>query len=240
MMGIPPHMPSGSTPPSAGRPSESDKGRPKKEFRLPDKKEKEGKKDEKKDVFEEKKEGKVTGVSEQIKQETKLDDSMRAEESASVSSVETKQEIAKVAQLIQAMVAQMRIGSVEGKEFASLDLKGTPNIPSFLANTTLTLTQSSQGLLIHFSNFETPQQQALAIKAVEQNKEELAQLMLNLQTKNINVAELQMGNYTVALPRIEPLPPPFRTTPVSVQTQTEGQKREQQREEKGDGPEPHK
>lgn len=243
-MGIPPSNipPGGST--SASRSSESDKGKPKKDFRLPEKKgakddetekpfdllKKKGPKDDQSDF------GQMADLAkQQALAEGKVADATKAE----LSAVEAKAAITKIAEIIFKLVAQMQVGAVGGKNFASLDLKGTADIPAYLQNTSLYVTQTAEGISIRFTNFESPQQQALAIAAIEQNKEQLTQLMLNLQTKNIAVADMTIGTHTVNLPRIEPLPPPFRPEPPA-RADTEAGERQRQRDEGGAGPGPSK
>ena len=143
-------------------------------------------------------------------QQQKTDLGSETAEAKGIGSVEAQQQVARIGELIQRMVNQLQVGTIGGKDFASVDLKATPDVPSFFANTTLTLTQTSDGLVIRFSNFEDPQQQTAAVFAVEQNKEQLQQMLANLQAKNIAVAEMQLGNYSVTLPRVEALPPPFQ------------------------------
>ncbi len=233
MMAIPPFNLPPNQPPS--RSSDSDKGRPKKEFRLPDKKKGGGEKEEKEKLFEYKKEREAVGEAQIQTQlsEQKLSQAEKAENISELSGLEAKQAAAKTAELIQKMILQLQVGTVGGKNFASIDLKDTADVPSFFANTNLTLTQSTDGLIVRFTNFESAQQQAKAIQAVEMHKEQLSQMMMNLQAKNIVIAELQIGTHSVTLPRIEPLPPPFRP---SSSSQTESGKREQKQGREGEPP----
>lgn len=236
MMGVPPsNLPPSSSP--SGRSSESDKGRPKRPFNL----RKEGRgdeKEEKKGLFDLKKEkeAKEAALEARTLAEEKASENQEAQESQALTGVEAKAAVAKAGELIMKMIRQMQIGEVDGKEFAKIDLKGKEDVPSFLANTTLMLSQTEKGLSIQFTNFETPQQQALAIIAIEKNKEQLMTLMTNLQAKNIQVTELQIGTQTVALPRVEPLPPPFRPSTSSQMDQRQG--RQDQEGEKRRPPPP--
>lgn len=241
MMGVPPsNVPPGSTPSSSGRSSDSEKGRLRKPFHLPERGERDGQQDKKSlfDLAREKKEKEsAEGVQQQLKQDSLTEQKINVQEVQEIASVEGKQAIAKVAELIQKMVNQLQVGVIGGKDFASVELKDKEDVPSFFANTTLNLTQSAEGLHIHFTNFETPQQQAIAVQMIEKNKAQLTQLMLTMQSKNIAIAGLQIGDQSITLPRIEPLPPPFKPVSPTVQIATEREKREQQREEKGEDPE---
>jgi hypothetical protein len=154
--------------------------------------------------------------------------------------IEARDAVAKVSEIIQRLVTQLQIGAIGGKNFASLDLKGTEDIPTYLRNTTLNITQDPDGLIIRFSNFESPQQQALAIQAIEKNKDALQQLMQSLHDRNINVVEMQLGNHSVTLPRVEPLPPPFQAPTAQGQEQMDreggGQQQKQGRDQEEEEP----
>ena len=144
-------------------------------------------------------------------------------------------QVTQVGQLIQKMVETMHIGQVGGKEFASVDLKTSADVPNAFAGSNLTVSYETNSLTIHFDNFMTPQQQNTAINMVEKNKEQLLQMVEALGAKNIQVAELSIGTHIVALPRPAGLPPPFR--PV-LAAETEGTRREDQGYKERDHGEP--
>jgi len=207
--------PSSSTPPAKGRPEETSregdgKG---KEFKLPARKQpvesKEEKQSKKKGLFDiAASDAKVQGKEQSISQE------MAAEttKSGAMSGIDAAQEVSKIAKLIQQTVETMHIGQVGESHFASLNLKTTAEIPAAFAGSNLTISYQENGIVIHFDNFMTPQQQNNAITLVEQHKEQLQEMIQALSSKNIQVAEMSIGAYTVALPRVQPLPPPFQPT----------------------------
>lgn len=209
-MGIPPSkLPPSSSSSSSGDSSKVDKGKPKKEFKLPQKGEQQG---EQKTLFD-------ISAEEQQSQTS-------AVESAASQQVQAQQ-VTQISALILKMVDRLGVGTVGGTEFASMDLKGGADVPGFFANSTITLTQTDDGLIVKFSNFESLQQQQDAIKAVEQNQQQLEQLVQSLQAKNINLANLQIGNYSIALPSVQtvkPLEPPsviFETGEKKSETEGE-------------------
>lgn len=227
-MGVPPaNQPPGSTPPSDERsegPSHHRKHR--KDFSLNRKKEDEEEK--KKSLFD------IAGgeKSQEIKQEIE-EGKMSAEKGQSaIQSAEAKASVAAIGKLIQSTVTDLKIGQIDGKNFASMNLSNAGEIPQAFAGSNLTLSYQAGALIIHFDNFMSPQQENQAITLVEKNKEQLLEMVQTLQAKNITVHEMTIGTHVVALPRVEPLPPPFQ----SVQTglgQTR-QEREQQQEEGGE------
>lgn len=232
---------SGGVPPSGRQPSSTPAGRRRpdedkkaKEFRMPDKKgqKTEGKEEEKKKkgVFDLAGEGVEVKEREQfIQQQLKAGD-IKSQE---ISAAEAKAQVNQVAQLVQRMVGQLRIGEVGAKNFASLDLAASADVPTSFAGSNLTLSYQAGALTIHFDNFMTPQQENNAITLVEKHKEQLEQMMQALQAKNIQVAELLIGTHVVSLPQIQPLPPPFQAAPTS---QAESQHREREGGEGDEGP----
>ncbi|NGX55052.1 MAG: hypothetical protein KR126chlam2_00674 [Chlamydiae bacterium] len=209
-MGIPPtKLPPSSSRSGGDDSSRVDKGKSKKEFKLPQKGEKGGEQKTLFDISSEEQQAQTSSV-----------------ESAATQQAQTQQ-ITQISALILRMVDQLGVGTVGGKEFASLDLKGSADVPEFFANSTITLTQSDEGLVVKFSNFESLQQQQDAIKAIEQNQQQLEQMMLNLQAKNINLVNLQIGSYSIALPTVQtvkPLePPPITSETREKKGETEGE-----------------
>jgi len=207
-MSIPPTQPSSTPPSSNGDQGPEDKKKRRRDFKLPEKGEKEEEK-RKKGVFEIAGDTTVKELKQQVQQSTQ---ELKAEETSAISAKAT---ISQVSQLIQRMVSQMQIGSVGGKTFASLNLSGSNEVPGAFQGSNLTLSYEKNGLIIRFDNFMSPQQQQNAFTLIERNKEQLAQMIQNLQSKNIQVAELNIGDRSITLPRVEPLPPPFQPLPSS-------------------------
>lgn len=148
-----------------------------------------------------------------------------------MASIDSQASVAKIADLITTMVDRVGIGTIGGKSYASLDLKASPEVPDFFAGATLTLTQTDRGLNIQFTNMTTQQQQA-AVTAIEQNKQQLAQLQLNLQARNITLANLQIGDRIITLPQVQPTKP---IEPPAKTVETEPHKGKG-REDQGAGP----
>lgn len=221
-MSVPPsgRRPS-STPPSKGRPDDDHKSE--KGFHLPGRKEAVDSKQEqpkKKGLFDlTGKEMAIQQKQQEVSQELKMGE-VSAEKTAGI---EATAQINQVSQLIQKMVETMRIGQIDGKDFASVDLKKGPEVPQAFAGSNLSVSYQANGINIRFDNFMTPQQQNSAINLVEKNKEQLLEMVQALNAKNIQVNELTIGTHSIALPRVEPLPPPFQTPPGA-----EGETRQQQ------------
>jgi hypothetical protein len=240
-MSVPPssRRPS-STPPSKGTP-EQDK-EPTKKFHLPGKKEHVKEKDEGEEKLMSKKKGlfDLTGQEANIQakqQQLHQQDVEAAGAKASdISAVEAQAQVSQVSKIIQDMVAGMRVGQVEGQDFASMQLKQSAEVPPAFAGSNLTLSFQENGLTIRFDNFMTPQQQNTAINLVEQNKDQLQQMVQALNAKNIQVAELSIGTHTVAIPRVEPLPPPFQPPPAAGAETRQQQERGGGEEGPGGGP----
>lgn len=202
-MSVPPPDRPSSTPPSKGRDDEPRRSRKDKDkdFRLPDKKEDEKSKKNLFDLAAESQKG--------LKQEVGPGKLEGIEGIEKMGGIEAKNQISQIGKLIQKMVDGMRIGLVGGKDFASMNLTKDPSVPQAFAGSNLTLSFQDNGLVIRFANFATPQQEQTALTMVEQNKEQLTQMIQALQAKNIQIAELNIGDRKVSLPRVEPLPPPF-------------------------------
>lgn len=223
-MGIPPsRLPPSS---SGSESSSSDRvqdGKSKKDFKLPNKTDQEG--------------GKQGKLMEMAKEQQSIKGQLSQGEIAAETASQTTAaaSVAKVGELISQMVAQLGVGVVGGKDFASIELKGTAEIPEFLANTTLSLTATNSGLVVNFSNFESLSQQQTAILTIEQQTEQLQQLVNNLQAKGIQLADLQIGTHSITLPTpqaITPIQPP----PISPEAQREEGQRGGQ-DQGGEGPE---
>lgn len=230
-MSVPPsERRTSSTPPSKGRPDEDDK-KTGKSFRLPERKEPVHAQEEKN-----KKKGLFDLSADEIAMQRKqqgLEQSVEASEQAvaNSSAIEAKGQIQQVARLIQNMVETMRVGQIDGKDFASLDLKKGAEVPPAFAGSNLTVSYQDNGITIRFDNFMTPQQQNEAITLIEKNKEQLLEMVQNLNAKNIQVTELAIGTHTVALPRVAPLPPPFQAPPAP---ESETRQQDQRRDREGE------
>lgn len=234
-MGIPPTGRPPSTPPSKGKGDGPEKtGKEKKEFRMPDKKGGGGEKDEEAKKISEKDEKKKSLfdlAGEPPLKELKPDVlASSAKEIGKTSALEAKTQIDQISKIIMNMVERMMVGKVGGKDMASLNLKQSPEVPRAFAGSNLTISFSENGLVIRFDNFMTPQMQQNALALIEQNKQQLMQMVNALQAKNIQVAQLNIGEHTVALPRAEPLPPPFQPTPMS-----QGEQPQRDRGDEGEG-----
>ena len=220
-----------SVPPSGRRPSStpSSKGSPddtkesQRPFQMPGRKEKAQEQEEKKKgLFELAQEdmgiqAKQQGLQQNAKTE-EIEPGLTA-----VTGTAAAAQVTQVGQLIQKMVETMYVGQVGGKEFASLNLKTSADVPNAFAGSNLTVSYETNSLTIHFDNFMSPQQQNTAISLVEKNKEQLLQMVEALGAKNIQIAELTIGTHVVALPRPAGLPAPFQ--PV-LTAETEGTRRE--------------
>lgn len=208
MMSIPPTGP--SRPSSSEEPS-GDNKKAKREFKLPDKK-----KEDKSDIGGE--------AVKEMKQFVSQEQKVAIAKIEQLSPSELKAQISQINQLILSTVESMRVG----ESITDLTLKAG-QVPEYFEGGTLTLSYDvNNALIIHFDNI---QQQDAAIALVEKNKEQLQQLVQALHAKNIQVAELSIGNHKVALPRVEPLPPPFQPPP-SAEAETR-QQRERGEEERG-------
>lgn len=234
-MSVPPsgRRPS-STPPSKNSPREDEDTQ--KPFQLPGRKEKPQEQGEqkKKGLFDLTPEDAGVQAKQQGLQQNVQTPATEIGEAA-ITGAAAAAQVTQVGQLVQKMVETMRVGQVGGKDFASLDLKTSADVPQAFAGSNLTISYQANNLTIHFDNFMTPQQQNNAINLVEQNKEQLLQMVEALHAKNIQVTELSIGAHVVALPRVEGLPAPFQpvTTVEAEQTrrQDQGDQGRQQRDQ---------
>jgi hypothetical protein len=210
-MSVPPTRRSSSTPPSKGKPDEA-KNKEGKDFKLPSRKqpvESKEEKEKKKNLFDIAGEKKIEQWSDQrLAQDYKTEEIKAGEVSKSQATAQVQQ----VSQLVQRMVETMRIGQIDGKTFASLDLKQGADVPQAFAGSHLTVSYQENGIVIRFDHFMSAQQQNTAITLVEKNKEQLEEMIRTLNAKNIQVHELAIGEHSVTLPRVAPLPPPFQPT----------------------------
>lgn len=235
-MSVPPtNRQSSSSPSGKGRPDES--GKAQKKFQLPGRKESlEAKEEEpkKKGIFD------LTGNENAIQDKQQaLQQQIKTEgvTAAKTAGIEGAAQVNQIGQIVQKMVESMRIGQINGQDFASVDLKKSADVPQAFAGSNLTVSYQDNGIKIHFDNFMTPQQQNSAIALVEKNKDQLHDMVLALNAKNIQVTELSIGTHTVNLPRIEPLPPPFQAPPPAEGETPQGRDRGREgREEPDQGP----
>ncbi len=148
--------------------------------------------------------------------------------SGSISSTTAVAQVQQIGQLIQKMVSTMAVGQMGGKDFASLNLKESPEVPQAFAGSNLTISYEANNLTIHFDNFMSPQQQNNAITLVEQNKEQLLQMVEALNAKNVQITELSIGNHLIAVPQPEGLPPPFQ--PITTEESERAREQRGQRD----------
>ncbi|NGX60623.1 MAG: hypothetical protein K940chlam9_00089 [Chlamydiae bacterium] len=236
--GIPPSKQTSSSPtaPSKGdkKEPESANGGQQKEFRLSQRK-----KDEQ-EVDEKKKKQNLFDLSaedqKQLEVGTQAKQGAEVKEAGKLEGIAAQTQVQQVVKLIQKMVTTMQIGQVGGRDMASLTLEKGGDVPEAFSGSNLSLQFTENGLTIHFDNFMTPQQEQNAMLLIEKNKEQLTDMVRALQAKNIQIAELSIGKYTVNLPKVEPLPPPFQTIqPSGAETRQQREKEEGGGEEKGGG-----
>jgi hypothetical protein len=235
-MSVPPSRRSGSTPPSKGRPEEAEEAKEKggKEFKLPprkqsfEEKEPEEQLPKKKGLFD------IAASMEMPVQakEQGLQKAMDVQElkATGLTAAEAVQQVSRISQLIQRTVESMHIGQFNQQSYASLQLKAAPEVPPSFAGSNLTISYHENGISIRFDNFMTPQQQNTAITLVERHKEQLQDMVQALNSKNIQIAELAIGTHTISLPRVQPLPPPFKIEPPSPGTEQQRERGDQERE----------
>lgn len=226
-MSVPPSSRPSSTPSSKEKEREREPepaAGTKKDFRLPNK---EKDKDEKKKSLFDLAGGEAPGVK-QDSLETSMSEGQHISQ---MSAVSAKDQVAQIGQLIQKMVAAMQIGTAGGKHFASVTLKASHEVPVAFAGSNLTLNYKENGLAIRFDHFADVQQEQNAVFLVEKNKEQLIQMLRSCEAKNIHVSEFNIGSHTIALPRVQPLPPPFQ--PSEAGPGETRQEREQQDEREG-------
>jgi len=217
--------PSGQPSPGVSGEGEAEPSRPSRpkrdtgrEFRMPGRKEEKGKeklkeKVKEKEKEEEKKKKVLADVTyaeapKELKQGVAMGAEVKGAEK--VATLTPAEAMGKITQLIQNMATEMRVGTVGGQNFVSLTLGKGPEVPQVFTDAHLTINVQPGGLVIQFDRFSSPQNEQTAIFIVEQNKEQLEDMMRVLAAKNIQVAQLNIGAHQVALPRIEPLPPPFQ------------------------------
>jgi hypothetical protein len=212
-MSVPPSRRPSSTPAPKGRPDEKTDKTEGKEFKLPARKQpmegKEEQQPKKKGLFdiaamEVTVQAKEQGVSQQMK--------TQAAAAGAVTGAEAVAQVRQIGQLVQKTVESMQIGQVGEAHFTRLNLKTSAEVPVAFAGSNLTVSYQQNGVVIKFDNFMSPQQENNAITLVEKNKEQLQDMVQALSSKNIQVTELSIGNHTIALPRVQPLPPPFQPT----------------------------
>ncbi len=217
-MGVPPtNLP----PSSSGGSQESSSGKvqdrkPKKNFQLPSKADQEGGgkgKDVLPDAIQE-----PAAVKGQLEEGQLAAETTAQSEVTQTASASAAAAVGKIGELIGQMVSQLAVGTVDGKTFASLDL--TTDVPEYLANTTLTLTQSENGLVVNITNFESLGQQQTAILNIQQQQEQLQQLVNNLQVKNIQLVDFQIGGHSINLPTAETVTP-IEAPPIAPEAQRE-------------------
>lgn len=188
-----------------------------------------------------KKKGLNEGVEEpgvqEMKQNIQQQKMAEAQTAGQVKATQAKATVTAIGQLITRLVTDLKIGQMDGKNFANMNLTGT-DVPESFAGSNLTLSYTSNALSIHFDNFMTPQDQNTAVNLVEKNKEQLVDMIESLRSKGITVEEMSIGNHSVALPHVEKLPPPFQTIESSsAETQQQLEREEAEEGEEGASPE---
>ncbi len=111
--------------------------------------------------------------------------------------------VSKVNDIIVKVISDLYSGTLGSKQITSMNLKATSDLPTAFQGTSLTIVQTQAGLVVNFSNFNTTKQMADAITLVQQNQQQLAELVRVLSAKNISIAEFQVGNTVIALPKTE-------------------------------------
>lgn len=212
-------------PPTPGSPSSPQQDqsprahRAQKEFKMPNK--------------DEKKEADFAADLKMQQQMQQIDaQGMLVKEAAAVSATEAKNAVNAVASLIQRMVAKMQVDAA-GRVTAQL--AASRDVPAFMRSASVQIAQTPQGIAVHITGFETANQQAQAINAIQKNTEALQTLVANLQQKNIQIASLSIGtrDNVVALPRVEAVRP--ASTIEGLQQQGPDQRRQEGFEEKEEG-----
>ncbi len=161
---------------------------------------------------------------EQLAQQSKMEGVQASQKVADV------QAASQIRAIIMKTVETMAVGKVGATDIAHLDLKAG-EVPGAFAGASLNIAKTGNELTVNFTHFATPAMEAQAINLVEHNKEQLAQLVQALQVKGIQITELNVGNRSIALPKVEPLPSPMKISSSELGTQAD---RQRQREEKQD------
>ncbi len=150
-----------------------------------------------------------------------------------------KENVRLACNLIEKMCSTALVGDVGGKPGIMMDLKRSPEVPSFFQGTSLTIVQQDQGLSVRFTNFQNAEQERMAIYAVQQNAEALRNLVGNLYEKNMTIFEIQIGSLRIEVPPPVSLEKPVETAPPAEEPFPErdrgGREREGQRDEGGRG-----
>lgn len=124
----------------------------------------------------------------------------------------TAQEAAQISKLVLRLVDSLMVTKVEGQDMVSMQLGQNKEVPTYLANSNLSITQhSANSISITFSNFDSVQQENKAVINIEKAKAQLTELVGNLQARKIEVTEMRVGDHRIELPKVEALPPPFTT-----------------------------
>lgn len=219
--------------------SSAPSGRPKeREFNLPGEREREKPSDEvveafekeKKSLVDEEKEAQARMAAMQTPLDLKqpgLEAAKELSKTEAISPFEAQKGVDQIARLIKQMVEAMRIGTVEGRQITSIDLKQSTD---FLSQANLTMTTLAEGrIAVSISNLDQANM-IKAINAVEQNKVLLDKLSTDLQAKGIILAEVRIGETVVY--EATPGGVTFETT--SLGAQAEGFRERQEREQEGE------
>lgn len=226
-MSVNPPQPSRSPSTSSAKKTPEEELRKKgKEFKLPNKTGKKEEEEKKKTLFALAQEV----MAEQGKQQHFSAEMQKVEKGEAIAPKEAAAQVAKISQLVLSLVDSLHVAEVGGKGLALLNLKDSSDVPAPFAGSTISLTQQDEGLIIHFDNFADPQQQNLAITLVEKNKEQLEDMIQALNAKNIQVAELSLGEHVITLPRVIPPQTPIQPIALAARSQSSHEQREQGKE----------
>lgn len=126
-----------------------------------------------------------------------------------------------IAALMQKLVESVLHGTAAGKPVTLVDLQNTPHVPSFLAGGSVRIEQEKDihgvtQIKVQITNLTAQQEnQAHFIMTHPDNKGLIDSLALQLQSKNIALVQMQVGNLHVP---ITPPPPPAPSPYFSVET----------------------
>ena len=222
MMSVPPSGGGGPSRSPGSRDSNGVRGKPNKEFKLPDRtkgKDKEPKKQKELKQKKESNQGQDVANAGQKGVGAGGDGSVVTPAGQVAPSAQAKA----ISKAILDSVAKMLTGEIGGKQTTALELSAHPNLPPAFVGANLTLTQTDAGLHVAFTNLASETE---AIALMQQNQEQLASLARTLASKNITLAQLQVGNTNITLPRVEPTAP-VQPPPAAHETPQERQRGDQ-------------
>lgn len=140
-----------------------------------------------------------------------------------------KVDVTKISEIILRMVDKMATAEIGKSQLTSLELKES-NVPQAFLGSTITLLQSDEGMVIKFDNFQSPQQEAIAMMTIKNNPQALEQLMRSLGNKDISVSQIQVGQNNIALPRLD-TPLAFQSPSSESEKRRDDQSQDDQRQQ---------